>query len=378
MLLYDETNNVSTEDEAEQAAQNMSDGEKASYFRDKFTNDPKLIFTSVNNGTPNRPSKSDLFIWGFTDGYVVNSTIDWDPVGNNYFPKPMIIGSTETDMYANYAAQIACGGGELANAHYAFLYGSPLDYATYDEAIAGLVPIVADKNNPKEEERTPGGWFNWSVEDFKAKYKITSDAWLRAYDIFGVQYPARSVATSPDLRGKIYVYRHEWGTGGNGIPFSGLYAFNLGAQHSDDLAFMYDWNDIKGPTWFDTWTREFAFNDDNYAGRKALSDAVGAYLKAFLHSEDGVITKNNDMPIEWKPWAADSEQFITWNATKTEAKLDMNTTEVFTEDTLREYLESSIDNLPEATNEDKTALKVWAANALKESGFSSWYDELQG
>ncbi len=185
----------------------------------------------------------------------------------------------------------------------------------------------------------------------------------------------------PDLRGKIYVYRHEWGAGigfDNGIPFSELYYFNLGAQHSDDLAFMYDWNDIKGPAWFETWTREFAFNDDNYAGRKALSDAVGAYLKAFLHSEDGVITKNNDMPVEWKPWTADSEQFITWNATKTEAKLGMNSTEVFTEDTLREYLESSIDNLPEATNEDKTALKVWAANALKEAGFSSWYDELQG
>ncbi len=97
LLFYDDATDL-TEEEAQQAAEAMSDSEKAAYFRDKFTNDPKLVFTALNYGTPNRASRSSLFIWGFVDGHVVSPVIDWDPKGGNYFPKPMIIGDTKSVM----------------------------------------------------------------------------------------------------------------------------------------------------------------------------------------------------------------------------------------------------------------------------------------
>jgi len=217
------------------------------------------------------------------------------------------------------------------------------------------------------------------VEDFKAKFEIVSAVRSRAFDTV-IQNAARSAVAARELKDKIFIYRHDWAAGSDepgyddGIPFSECYHFNLGAQHSDDLAFMYDWNDIIGPDWFDTWTRVFAFNDENYAGRKALAEAVGSYLEAFLHSKNGKM--KHDKPVQWKPWTDKSEQIITWNADKTEAKIAMNSIEVFTEDTLKAYFESSIDNLPEATSEDKTALKLWCAEALKSDGFTSWCNEL--
>lgn len=386
LLFYDETTNL-TEEEALQAAEAMSDSDKAAYFRDKFTNDPKLVFTAINYGTPNRPSRSPLFIWGFVDGHVISPTIDWDPAGGNYFPKPMIIGDTKSER-GRGSAKSACGGSALSSAHYAFLYGGPFDYASCDEAIADLVAIVADPDNPQEAERTQGGWFNWSVEDFKAKFEIVSAVRSRAFDTV-IQNAARSAVAARELKDKIFIYRHDWAAGSDepgyddGIPFSECYHFNLGAQHSDDLAFMYDWNDIIGPDWFDTWTRVFAFNDDNYEGRKGLAEAVGSYLEAFLHSKNGkmkkikpINKKKYDKPVQWKPWTDKSEQIMTWNADKTKAMIAMNSTEVFTEETLKTYFESSIDNLPEATSEDKSALKLWCAEALKADGFTSWCSEL--
>ncbi len=127
----------------------------------------------------------------------------------------------------------------------------------------------------------------------------------------------------------------------------------------------------------------FAFNDDNYAGRKALAEAVESYLGAFLHSKNGKMKKikspkkkEHEKPVNWKPWSTKSEQIMTWNADKSKAMVAMNSTEVFTEDTLKAYFENAIDNLPEATKEDKDALKLWYAEALQKDGFTSWCSEL--
>lgn len=360
LLIYDH-NDINTSEEARAKIDGMSTEEIAAYLRDKFTNDPLLVFTAVNNGTPDRPSKSNLYKWGFVDGYVVNESIDWDPSSGNFYPKPMIIGDTEADMYANYPAQKDSGGIEIYNYTYDILYGGEIVYETYDEAIQALVPL---------NEITPGGWKNYSVEDFKEKYDIASDALLRSYDIIGVQNPARGAASAPELDGKVFVYRQDWGSNADPnvdnvipYPYDGFYQFTIGADHSSDLWAMYDWNDIKGPAWFETWTRAFVFTDENYAGRKDLADKVQAYLGAFLHSSDGTIPKTDKMPIVWEPWTDDKEQFITWNATADKAVFEMNDL-TFTGESLQTYLNDRIDALSEATDKDKAALKEWVNTQL--------------
>lgn len=355
LLVYDD-NGIDTAEAAEAMLADMSTDDIAEYIRDVFSNDPLLVFTALNDGTPHRASRSVLYHWGFSDGHVVSSAIDWDYRGGNYFPKPMIIGATEADMYANYPAQEDSGGIEIYNYAYDILYGGEVVYGSFDDAIEALVPM---------NELASGGWRNYSVDDFKAKYDIASDACLRGYDIIGVQNPARWAAAAPDLNGKVYVYRQDWGSYAdtyidNGMPaeYEGFFQFIIGADHSSDLWAMLDWNDIKEPGWFEEWTRAFVFIEGNYTGRKDLADKVAAYLSAFLYSADGAIAKTDAMPVAWAPWTEASEQFITWNATAEKAVFEMNN-RAFTADSLRAYLYQRIDALGEATDEDKAALKAW-------------------
>jgi len=353
LVLYDD-NGIDTVEAAKERVDRMSLEETAAYLREVFANDPLLVFTAVNKGTPHRPSKSDLYRWAFTDGHVVAPSIDWDAAAGHFFPKPMIIGDTEADMYANYQAQKDSGGIEIYNYTYKIIDGGEVLYESYDEAIEKLVPM----NQP-----VSGGWQNYSIADFKAKYDVASDACLRAYDVIGVHDPARKAAAAPGMDGKVFVYRQDWASYpetivDNALPFDGFYQFTIGADHSSDLWAMYDWNDIKGPGWFEGWTRKYVFADKNYRGRKDLSQRIAAYLGAFLRSKDGRIPKTEDMPITWEPWTKEKEQFMTWNATADSAVLGMND-RAFTGTTLRAYLRGRIDSLSEATARDKAALKKW-------------------
>lgn len=366
LLLFDK-NEIESEEAAAAAIAQMSKEEIREYLLDVFSNNPLLVFTAYNYGKPNRPSSSKLYHWGFSDGYVVSEALNWDYCSGHYFPKPLIIGATEADMNANHPAQKDSGGINLYRYAYEILYGKDIIYDSFDEAVDALVPM---------NETVPGGWQNYSANDFKAKYEIASDACLRGYDIIGVHEPARLTAMAPGMEDKVYVYRQDWGSSADAsiesaIPseFEGFFQYAIGADHSSDLWAMYDWNDIEGPGWFVEWTRHFVFVEGNYAGRKDLAGKVAAYLRVFLHSADGTITKTGGMPIAWAPWTAASEQFITWNATARKAVFKMND-KTFTADSLRVYLDERIDALPEATVEDKAALKAWIEPQLAVFGLN--------
>ena len=53
-----------------------------------------------------------------------------------------------------------------------------------------------------------------------------------------------------------------------------------------------------------------------------------AYLRAFLHSPDGVMRRTAEMPIEWQAWTADKERFITFDADAESTHIEMNSTEL--------------------------------------------------
>ncbi len=346
-LLYEE-NEVSTEEEAIKIAASMTREEQAAYLRKMFGGEPLLVFTAIGNGTPERPSKSDLYYWGFLDGCVINKAIDWD---KNYYPKPLIIGTTETDRY-NTPTIKAAGASALSDYAYAILYGKEDKYNNFEEAIKDLVDF----------ESTPGGWKYSSVKDFLEKYYIVRNSRQVPFAVAAVHIPCRATA---EAGLNAYGYRQDWGSDVN-IPvgrFDGYFQLIVGADHSSDLFAMYDWNDIKGPGWFDNWTRKLIFFDENYAGRKEMTNAIQAYLKEFLHSTDGTIKKTESMPILWEPWTKDAEAFMSWNASPDAMILKMEF-DTFTNDTLEAFLIKKINGLKDATPEDKNALIDYVKKAI--------------
>ena len=62
-------------------------------------------------------------------------------------------------------------------------------------------------------------------------------------------------------------------------------------------------------------------------GEKSLARAMTAYLRAFLHSPDGVIRRAADMPIEWQAWTAD-EAIRDFDADAESTQIRMNNTEL--------------------------------------------------
>ncbi len=352
LLLYDD-NGITTAEAAAEKAASMSKEEIAAYLRKTFTDNPLLVFTAVNNGTPHRPSKSDLYYWGFLDGHVINKAIDWDAKGS-YYPKPLIVGNTETDRDI-YSTNEATGAEALYNYTYEILYGKENIYKSFGDAVTALVPF---------EKTTPGGWMNHSVEDFLAKFKIISDSKQIPFDIAVVQTPARGTAAAGR---PVYAYRQDWASLARpDLPlgaFDGYYQHTAGADHSSDLFTMYDWNDIKGPGWFEGWTRAFVFVDANYKGRKSMTQAVQAYLKGFLHSADGTIAKTAEMPVAWSAWTADKEGFLTWNASLDEAVMEMNGN-TYTIESLFAALSQRIDGLKSATAKDKAAMTQYVKEEI--------------
>ena len=69
-----------------------------------------------------------------------------------------------------------------------------------------------------------------------------------------------------------------------------------------------------------------------------ISGEIYGCCCAFLHSPDGVIRKDADMPIEWQAWTADKERFITFDADAKSQQIRMNSTELVRspDDVLRE------------------------------------------
>jgi len=109
----------------------MSNAEIADYLRSTFAENPLLVFTAVNNGTPDRPSNRDIYHWGFLDGTVIGDAIDWDAEG--FMPKPMI--SSTPILIAISGPLTSLPGSEaLYNYTYDILYGGERLYDGFGSA----------------------------------------------------------------------------------------------------------------------------------------------------------------------------------------------------------------------------------------------------
>ena len=241
------------------------------------------------------------FVYGFADGHLVSKDVDFGE--GNWFPKPVMIGTDhDENKYFHYGHFKSVSDNALKG-------GVSLDRAIED-GLDGQSRVSFE-----------------SVSEFKTGWSFINRMTTGLFTWYGAQNPARAMVHSKSAA-PVYVFRFDYGAGNYDLkyPNQESHRFFLGASHSFELPFFFDWMDVEPPKWM-RWQKD-QWNDRNYPGRKSLVRAMTAYLRAFLHSPDGVIRKDADMPIEWQAWTADKERFITFDADAKSQQIRMNSTEL--------------------------------------------------
>ncbi len=112
---------------------------------------------------------------------------------------------------------------------------------------------------------------------------------------------AGRMSAHPDQPG-VYVYRFKWGAwkedGSSPIPAP--YDLKIGAAHSLDTSFFL------GNPVFNVFMTSWVFNDENRPGRKALSDAIMAYMAEFART--GNPNRSDGSLPKWEPWTSDANE----------------------------------------------------------------------
>ncbi len=237
------------------------------------------------------------FCYGYADGHVVSKLVDFTE--GNWFPKPVMIGTTrDENKYFHYS-------------HFKAVFDNAMKKKMpLDEAItAGLEGQARVKYA--------------SVAEFKRGWNFINRMTTGLFHRFGAHDPARAMVRSQD-RHPVYVFRFDYGSGMHDLkyPRQENFEFFLGASHSFELPFFFDWMDVEPPRWV-RWQKE-QWNEANYTGRKALAGAMSAHLKDFLHSPDGRLKNASGNPITWQPWTRTDEGFIVFDADADRAHIAMS------------------------------------------------------
>lgn len=168
-----------------------------------------------------------------------------------------------------------------------------------------------------------------STQTFKNNYQFGTELIDEVDTYLGAQLSARNMAMIKKKHHvNIYVYRFDWGsdpTKHDAIPFEDAWVFYKGAIHVAELDFFYQ--KFLGLTDGGTVER-YQYTNDNLAGRQALSLAIKSYLYEFIHDKKGRIRHNADQPVNWKPWTAENEQFIVFDADYDSIDVFMNDTDL--------------------------------------------------
>ncbi len=159
----------------------------------------------------------------------------------------------------------------------------------------------------------------------------------------------------------VYGYQFLWGARGRGgaSVMPEPYGFRLGAAHGLDIPFFLDTDRVYGPI-----DREI-FTDDNYAGRKALTREMMAYVAQFAR------TGNPNAPqltrTRWSPWSNDTggPKCILFDADKNAANIRMTAEEV-TEQGVRARLDALPETLRSRVKE--TMVRMQAVSVFDAAG----------
>lgn len=199
-------------------------------------------------------------------------------------------------------------------------------FATLDDGTyPNKVPIIIGSN--KEETKIFLFMASLFSEDqfennddlYQEVASVTSDLWK----VNGVDEVARTLRSQADQPG-VFAYQFLWGaadaSGNSVIPSP--YGSKLGACHAMDVPFFFgNWD------FFDLLSG-WVFDEQNRAGREALSDSMQAYVAEFVRTGDPCLDGSG--LVEWEPWsnAAGESKCVLLNADMNTASIAMSTEEL--------------------------------------------------
>jgi len=135
----------------------------------------------------------------------------------------------------------------------------------------------------------------WSKEElYQVVTSYSSDDWKAS----GVDQLARQLRSIPG-QPNVYAYQFLWGAGGDTgeSVLPAPWDFLLGSFHTLEIPFFF------GNDTINIILQLFLFNEENEPGRKALTNAMMAYLAQFARTGDPN-QSGSDLP-EWHPWSND-------------------------------------------------------------------------
>ncbi len=261
-------------------------------FRDDIRRGTDHLPPPLVQNTDNRPE----FVYAIGDGYVLPKDYPIADFSKGHvFPRPLIVGTTKNEN-------------NTWNSTWPFNFQE-------GKSLTALVEEAVKETNPNYQHMQK--FFDivgeHDSETFKRNYKFGTELLDELDTYLGSQLPARHLAVNTK-KTPVYVYRFDWESDpakDYKIPFQDAWIFYNGSLHTSESDFFYQ-TFFGLPT--DKTETEYKYTTENLAGRKALSLAIRPYLYEFLHNRAGRIEKNNDQPVEWKPWTAQAEQFIVFDA----------------------------------------------------------------
>lgn len=293
------------------------------FYRDDIVAGSNFTPPPVVQASEDRPE----FVYCIGDGHVLPDDLSFADFSKGHvFPKPAVIGTTKNEN-------------NFWNADWPFNFqqGKSLDT---------LITEAVTNSNPA---------YGYLAE-FYSKFGSTNDEFMENYlfgtelidevdTYLGAQLSARNLARArrsfrdddddDDDSGArrwskvpIYVYRFDWGSDPEKdyrIPFEDAWVFYKGAVHVAEADFFYQ--RFFGLADGGSVTR-YQYSDENLAGRKALSLATKAYLRAFIHHPKGKINNKPGQPVAWLPWTAKNERFIVFDADHASADVHMNDSDI--------------------------------------------------
>ena len=284
LLVADET--VKDQRQAREYRENMSDADIQEYLRGKDAED--IVKAQLNRYGSMEPHGA------YEDGAVIPRSVLSAIESGDYNQVPIILGSNEyeTKFFLPLVGVMIKTSSERT---WFDLYRvlNPVDPLSLDD----VMPTQGDKD--LYEACGYYGSRNW-----KAKY---------------VDSIARRLK---EQQNDVYAYLFKWGGEGSGPePFD----FIFGAAHAMEIPFFFGSNES---------LFSYSFTEENRPGREQLQEAMMAYLAQFALTGDP--DKQGSHLPEWEEWSNinGEAKAIVFDATKTEADIDMMSEEVTQADVL--------------------------------------------
>ena len=303
------------------------------FYRDDIVAENDFDAPPIVQGTENRPE----FVYAIGDGYVLPSDLTFADFSEGHaYPKPLIVGTTRNEN-------------NLWNATWPFNFqqGKSLDELVA-EAIDGSNPDYGYLQNFYDD------FGEGDPDTFKQNYTDATRLIDEIDTYLAVTMAARNLAQYAEET-PVYAYRFDWGsdpTKDYRIPNEDAWKFYKGSIHGAELDFFYQtFFGLAGTDSVDA----YEYTSQNMAGRKALSNAIASYLRAFLHARDGEISRRHGQPATWKPWTATHERYIVFDADYRRADVTMRRSEIPRHP---EALKAAYDAMPNSAMKDFIAYYV--------------------